>query len=152
MDGRSPVIHQIGGQHDTNKNTTQRILLLLESCPIGRRTEATRACPPRCDKPVSRRRRSPADSRFQNISRASLSFERHRSILEDEAVDFASKQRDRAGEGGGLRNAKLRMSRKLIFASGDAGLLQSKIRLRAKRPDFHRQRCYKAPPRIQSVA
>ena len=34
------------------------------------------------------------------------------------AVDFASKQRDRAGAGWGLRNAKLRMSRKLIFASG----------------------------------
>ena len=34
------------------------------------------------------------------------------------AVDFASKQRDRAGEGWGLRNAKLRMSKKLIFASG----------------------------------
>jgi predicted nucleotidyltransferase len=34
------VIHQIGGQHDTNRNTTQRVLLLLESCPIGKRTEA----------------------------------------------------------------------------------------------------------------
>jgi hypothetical protein len=34
------------------------------------------------------------------------------------AVDFASKQRDREGSGWGLRNAKLRMSRKLIFASG----------------------------------
>ncbi len=34
------IIHQIGGQDDTNKNTTQRILLLLESCAIGQRTDA----------------------------------------------------------------------------------------------------------------
>jgi predicted nucleotidyltransferase len=29
------IIHQIGGQNDTNANTTQRILLLLESCVLG---------------------------------------------------------------------------------------------------------------------
>src|SRR6202140_1234559 len=34
------IIHQIGGQNDTNKNTTQRILLLLESIAIGKRTDA----------------------------------------------------------------------------------------------------------------
>jgi len=34
------LIHQIGGQHDTNRNTTQRILLLLESSAIGTRTQA----------------------------------------------------------------------------------------------------------------
>jgi hypothetical protein len=34
------------------------------------------------------------------------------------AVDFASKQRDRDSKKWGLRHAKLRMSRKLIFASG----------------------------------
>lgn len=31
------IIHQIGGQNDTNKNMTQRVLLLLESAPIGDR-------------------------------------------------------------------------------------------------------------------
>jgi predicted nucleotidyltransferase len=30
------LIHQIGGEADTNRNTTQRILLLLESCVLGR--------------------------------------------------------------------------------------------------------------------
>jgi predicted nucleotidyltransferase len=34
------IIHQIGGQNDTNRNTTQRILLLLESAPIGRSNQA----------------------------------------------------------------------------------------------------------------
>jgi len=34
------IIHQIGGQNDTNKNTTQRILLLLESASIGKNVQA----------------------------------------------------------------------------------------------------------------
>jgi hypothetical protein len=30
------LIHQIGGEDDTNRNTTRRLLLLLESAPVGR--------------------------------------------------------------------------------------------------------------------
>jgi hypothetical protein len=30
------IVHQIGGQQDTNRNTTQRVLMLLESYPIGK--------------------------------------------------------------------------------------------------------------------
>lgn len=30
------IVHQIGGEDDTNSNTTRRILLVLESRPIGR--------------------------------------------------------------------------------------------------------------------
>ncbi|HET7461407.1 MAG TPA: nucleotidyltransferase domain-containing protein [Longimicrobium sp.] len=32
------LVHKIGGEDDTNRNTTQRILLLLESVPVGDRT------------------------------------------------------------------------------------------------------------------
>lgn len=34
------LVHRIGGQDDTNRNMTQRVLLLLESKGIGDRTEA----------------------------------------------------------------------------------------------------------------
>ena len=112
------IIHQIGGQNDTNRNTTQRILLLLESCPIGHRTEAyERAMRAVIDRYLAE------DTHL--LMRDSKTYRVPRFLLNDivrfwrtMAVDFASKQRDRAGKGWGLRNAKLRMSRKLIFASG----------------------------------
>jgi len=34
------IIHQIGGHNDSNRNTTERILLLLESVAIGRSNQA----------------------------------------------------------------------------------------------------------------
>lgn len=112
------IVHQIGGQNDTNKNTTQRILLLLESTPIGERREA-----------YDRVIRAVIDRYLEEdthlLTRDLKNYRVPRFLLNvivrfwrTMAVDFASKQRDRAGKGWGLRNAKLRMSRKLIFASG----------------------------------
>jgi predicted nucleotidyltransferase len=112
------VIHQIGGQSDTNKNTTRRVLLLLESAPIGKRCEAHE----RVIRGVINRY---LEEDNHLLTPDGKTYRVPRFLLNDivrfwrtMAVDFASKQRDRSGAGWGLRNAKLRMSRKLIFASG----------------------------------
>jgi hypothetical protein len=128
------IIHQIGGQHDTNRNTTQRILLLLESGSIGRRTEAYE----RVIRGVINRY---IEEDVHPLTHDSKRYRVPRFLLNDivrfwrtMAVDFASKQRDRAGAGWGLRNAKLRMSRKLIFASGLLVCFSSNLD-----PDLNRQ-------------
>lgn len=110
------LVHYIGGEDDDNANTTRRLLLLLESTPIGRRDAYDRTVLAVLNRYVLE------DAGLQRAS----GKKRVPRFLQNDiarywrtmAVDFAYKRRTRGGQGWALRTAKLRLSRKLIYASG----------------------------------
>jgi hypothetical protein len=110
------LVHQIGGEDDTNGNTTRRLLLLLESTAVGRPDAHRRVITNVLQRYIFE------DDGFVN---GSGKYHVPRFLLNDfarywrtMAVDFAYKRRSRAGSGAAIRNLKLRMSRKLLYASG----------------------------------
>lgn len=101
---------RIGLDQDDNANLTRRLLLMLESVPVAGDENWRMAREVVLDEYLdgALKDRRPPRLFLNDIVRY------WRTIC----VDFAGKQRQRQGEGWGLRNAKLRLTRKGLFASG----------------------------------
>jgi len=126
------LVHQIGGQEDTNRNSTRRILLLLESQVLGRSEAYERVVTNLLRRYILEDSTFVKQTAKHHVPRFLMNdFARQWWTM---AVDFAYKQRTRAGKGAAIRNLKLRMSRKMIYVSGLLTCFSCDLALGAAKP------------------
>lgn len=112
------LIHQIGGQEDTNINQTRRLLMMLESTAIVGGDVHQRVLKQILQRYVH-------DGLPMAMSHATTAMDVPRFLLNDivrywrtMTVDYAKKAWDNPNHKWALRKSKLRLSRKLMFSSG----------------------------------
>lgn len=135
---------RIGLDEDTNRNLTRRMLLMLESVAVA-------------GAPVHRAAREHV---LDGYLRGDVKDHRPpRFFLNDVirywrtiTVDFVGKERAGGGEKGALRNLKLRLNRKVLFAGGLLPLLLChRLRAEAIGPELLRQFDRPASDRLAEV-
>jgi predicted nucleotidyltransferase len=112
------LIHQIGGQEDTNINQTRRLLMILESTAIVGGNVHQRVLKQILQRYVH-------DGLPMALTDEKAALEVPRFLLNDivrywrtMTVDYAKKAWDSPNHKWALRKSKLRLSRKLMFTSG----------------------------------
>ena len=140
------LIHRIGGEDDTNANTTRRILLLLESEPIGRPDAHDRVLNNILFRYLDEDRGLWFGSNESKVPR--FLFNDVARYWRTMTVDFAYKQRTRPGGGFLLRNTKLRMSRKLLFLAGMVACFECHLSV----PPNERRDFYRSKPLEETIA